>query len=122
MEEQNILKTGIGTKESEKLKPAKVKIESVEVRDVGKGKKVICSCKHPDKAETIDISAVQYVRDKKIATTGLWFNEDADKMIQKNSALAVFLNSVGTKTANELVGKEVETVLDDKNFLCFKAY
>jgi len=122
MEEQNLLQTGIGTKEVEKLKPAKVKIEKVEIKDIGKGKKVACTCKHPDKAETIEISAVQYVRDKKIATTGLWFNQDAENLIQKGSALAVFLNSTNSKNVEELEGKEVETVLDDKSFLCFKAY
>jgi len=69
------------------------------------------------------MSSVAYLRfpEKKVVTIGLWYNLDKEEKIQKDSALAIFLNSVGAKNLKELKGKEVETELDG-NFLCFKAY
>ena len=126
METQAELEKEIGTIEPEKksLEPKKVKIVKVEVIEVGekKNKKVNCLVQHPDYSDgTITISSVAHLRDKKVITTGLWFNLDKEDNIQKGSALAVFLESTGSKTLKELVGKEVNTELDG-NFLCFKAY
>ena len=125
METQNMLEKGIGTIEPEKqiLQPKKVKIVKVEINEVGekKNEKVNCLIQHPDREEPITISSVSYLRDKKVITTGLWFNLDKDGNIQKGSALAVFLNHTGSKNLEELKGKEVETELEG-NYLCFKAY
>jgi len=110
--------------EGKRLEPKKVKIVKVEIVEVGekKNKKVNCSVQHPDHSEgTITISSVSYLRDKKVVNTGLWFNLDKEDNIQKGSALAVFLNKVGSKNLKDLEGKEVETDLEG-NYLCFKAY
>lgn len=119
----NLENTGIGNKEVESLKPAKVAIKSANIEEVGdKGnKKVVCSVKHPDKEEEIKISAVKYAQKDKIKVVGLWVNLDEDKLIRKGSSLATFLVKVGAGNIKELEGKEVDTDLDDKGYLCFKA-
>ena len=125
METQNELETEIGTTEQLKqnLQPAKVKIVKAEIVNVEKAnsKKVNCEVKHPDKDETIKLSSVAYLQEKKVVTKGLWFNQDDEGKIQKGSALAVFLNETGSNKVSELEGKEVDTELDG-NFLCFKVY
>ncbi len=125
MEEQTELLKEIGTLEPEKkevLKPTKVKIVEVSVRETKKGKILNCESKHPDKEDTIAISSLSYIRDKQVVNGGLWITLDKDEKIQKGSALAVFLDRNGVKNPKELVGKEIETELDEKSWLCFKAY
>ena len=125
MTEQTELNKVIGTIESERkeaLKPTKVKIVEVVLRDTKKGKIVECKAQHPDREEPIRISSVSYLRERQIISGGLWMTEDKEGNIQKGSALAIFLSKVGVKTPKELENKEVDTELDDKEWLCFKAY
>ena len=129
MENQTeIGKIGIGTKENVALKPASVKIVSYKVemqsnRD-GKeiGEKVSVTCKHPDKDEMIEISSVSYKKGKEIKTSGLWFKLDEDKGIVKQSALASFMIHLNAENLDAIIGKDVSTELDEKGYLCFKAY
>ena len=118
------MKTGIGTQEAVTLKPMSVLIKEVKIEEVGekKGKKVIVSCKHPDKEELIKISQVKWENKGKLEVTGLWFNLDSEKKIRKNSSLAVFLKSMSCETLEALVNKTVATIADDKGYLTFKAY
>ena len=123
MENQEKLNKGIGDKEVEKLKPEKVKVLEVGIKEVKNvSDKVYCKVKHSDSDDPIEISAVEYSKDKKLKVSGLWYKMDEDGLIQKNSALAILLNVVGVKTPSELKDKELDTVADDKGFLCFKAY
>lgn len=122
MEEQEELNLGIGTKETVALKPAKVKIVKATVEPAGKGKKVSCEVKHPEKEETIKISELRYIKGTEVVVSGTWLNQDEDGLIRKGSALANLLNHLGCKTIKELEGKEVDTELDAKGYLCFKAY
>jgi len=125
MEEQIALKKEIGTLEPEKkevLAPKKVKIVKVSLRDTKKGKIVNCESQHPGKEEPINISSLVYLRDKQVVNGGLWLSLDKDENIQKGSALATFMSKLGATTLQSLEGKEVETELDDKEWLCFKAY
>ena len=126
MENQDKLDKEIGEKEIQKLKPAKVKIEQVEIKTVGEGKKaadkVVAHCKHPDQEELIRISSVSYKKGKEIRTTGLWYKEDEEEKLRKGSALTLFLELTEAKTIRELIGKEVITEEDDRGYLCFKAY
>jgi len=125
MEAQKELEKEIGTLEPEKarLEPKKVKIVKVEIIPVGEkqNRKVVCSVKHPDRDEEIKLSSVSYLRDKAVATTGLWYNLDKEEKIQKGSALSVFLIKTNSKNLKELEGKEVDTELEG-NYLCFKCY
>ncbi len=124
MEDQEKLDKKIGTKEQEKLKPEIVKIEKVKVEEVEKAKseKVVCSVKHSSKEELIDISAVKFEKNGKLISVGLWYNEDSDKLIAKNSALAVLMSFVKVETPKQLEGKEIMTTEDDKGYLVFKCY
>ena len=126
--EHEIGKVGIGTKETVSLKPAIIKILSYAVAmqkdKEGKeiGEKVSVICKHPDRDENIEISSVSYKKGKEIKTSGLWFKLDVDKLIPKQSALGCFLLFAKMENLDQMVGKDVATELDDKNYLCFKAY
>ena len=123
--QEDILNLETGEKEAVSLKPAKVKIEKVVVQEVGtKGnKKLVCSVKHPDKDESISISAVKYEGTKgKLTISGLWVNLDEDKKIRKGTALANFISYLECKIPKELEGKEIDTVEDDSGYLVFKAY
>ena len=121
---QNELNLPIGTEEAEKLKPANVKIIDVKVEPIGTkgGRKAICFCKHPQKEETIQISAVKYEHNGKLESVGLWINLDSANKLRKNSALVYFLNSVGAKTIGDLKGKDCLTTEDESGYLTFKAY
>jgi len=124
MENQEILNKETGTKESVALKPARVKIEAVEVVEVGekKNKKLVCNVKHPDKEELIKLSSIKHEAKGKLEVDGLWANLDEDGLIRKGSALSVLLSFTKSKTPTELIGKELETVEDNKGYLVFKAY
>jgi len=124
METQANFETGIGTKESIALKPALVKIENVDIQKVGEkgNEKIVCEVKHPDKPEHIKISSVKFIKGDKVTESGLWINFDEDKLIRKGSALAIFMNKLGAIKIGELKGKEVQTEVDSKNYLTFKAY
>lgn len=122
-------KIGIGDKESvATLKPASVKILGFKVEmqkdknNKNVGEKVSVICKHPDKTENIEISSVSYKKDKEIKTSGIWFKLDIDKKIVKNSALASFLGFLQVSNLDGIIGKDIATELDEKNYLCFKAY
>ena len=123
--EQQELEKGIGNIEPERktLQPKKVKIVQVDIVEVGekKNKKVTILVKHPDKEETINLSSVNLLIDKKVRTIGLWYNLDSDGNLQKGSALAEFLTFTNSKNLKDLGGKEVDTDLEG-NFLCFRAY
>ena len=126
IENQEKLDKEIGTEEIEKLKPEKVKIEKVEVISVGEGKskaeKVVCFCNHSAQEDPIKISSVEYLKNKNVKITGLWYKEDSTGKLQKGSALALFMEFVGAKTIRELENKEVMTSEDEKGYLCFRAY
>jgi len=118
------LQTEIGNEEAISLKPLAVVIKEVNVEEVGekKAKKAIFSCQHPDSETLIKISAVKWESKGKLEVTGLWVNLDSKKLIRKGSALANFLQSNGAKSIGGMVGKSINTVLDEKNYLAFKAY
>ena len=124
--QENIGTLTIGTKETEKMKlePKTVKIVDFKIEHIEKAKsdKVCFEVKHPDREETLGISAVSTLVDKQVITTGTWLNYDDDKLIVKNSSLSYLLNNLGAKNLNETKGKEIETELDEKGYLCFKAY
>lgn len=122
---ENELSLRIGTEEATSLKAAKVRIEDVKIEAVGKNnaRKVVCICKHPDKKDgTINISSVKYVKKDKLEVSGIWLNKDSEGKIKKGSALAMFLQHQNAGTMQELKGKEIDTMLDESGYLCFKAY
>jgi len=126
MEAQDKLEKKVGTKEPERLKPAKVKIVEVGLEEVKFGsrvnEKVNLTVKHPDKDETIIISKAKVLSKDKVKTSGLWYNLDDDEKIQKGTTLAEILAFAKVETPAQLKDKDFDTVLDDDGFLVLKAY
>lgn len=124
METQELETIGIGTKESMKLEPEKVKIVKASVESVGdKGnKKVVCLVEHPKADSPIQVSSAKIEFKGKLVVGGLWFNQDEDNLIRKGSTLANFLSFMNVPNIKELEGKEVLTTEDEAGYLVFKAY
>jgi len=127
-ETQAKLDKKIGTKELQVLKPTKVKIAGVRLDPkTVKGKEteiVILLCKHPEREEPIEISKVKLVKGNTVKTSGLWWNQDDEGLIQKGSAIADLLTFCSVDTSKELDGKEVDTTTesDTSSYLIIKAY
>jgi len=131
METQDILKAKIGTKDTTKLKPARVTIIGVEVQTETKEKKKMKSplinilCKHPDQDDPLKLTKIKCERNGKLEVVSLWANMDAvEGSIQKSSALAELLRFLQVETLEGLTGKEVDTIEQSKEetWLCIKAY
>jgi len=116
----------IGTEEAQKLEPKEVKIVAQELVVVGKDsnkyEKIVFSCKHPDREEPLNISDVKYIFGDKVVNRATWYKLDSKGGILKDSALALLMTSCGAKVLGDLVGKTVKTAVDDKGYLCLKAY
>jgi hypothetical protein len=127
MDEQNKLDTSIGTAESEtKLTPKPVRVIEVSTEPVTYGEKqwdaVLVHVLHPDKEEAIILKKVKFEKEGKLKTVGLSLSLDKDSLLNKNSALAFLLKFYKVTKPSELKGKELQTSVDDKGYLCFKAY
>jgi hypothetical protein len=123
------LAISIGTEETSALTPAKVNIVGVNVQTVEKngkviGKKVVFSCDHPASKDNVNISEVKYeTKGGQLKFSGTWFNKDSKGLLQKGSALAVFLQKNGANALQDMIGKNgLETLADEKGYLAFKAY
>ena len=122
-EEQKHFETiEIGTKEPVKLKPATVKVLRPVVESIEKGKVVACYCKHPETEKEVRISSAKIESNGKLVVVGLWFNQDDEGKIRKNSGLASFLTFMKVGIVKALEGKECLTVEDENGYLVFKAY
>ena len=113
----------------EPLKPRDCLVESVNIvavsdkNEVPVGDKVVLTCKHPDKVETIDISKVKYLkRGTKVATSGIWFTLGNDGLIPANSALASMLKYYEAEVVDEMVGQKIQTSTDEEGYLVVKAF
>ena len=123
METNQKLETEIGNKEPERLKAEKVNILDVRIEPTEKyGEKAVFIVKHPSKSETLNISKVRYVDKDKIKTSGTWYKLDEDQKLFKLSSLARLLVFYGVENLKAMIGKEVDTELDDAGYLVFKAY
>ena len=117
-------KIGIGSEEMTALKPMPVVIQSIaiEVKGEKNSKIAVCLCKHPEKQEVIHISRVKYENKGNLEISGIWINKDSKGLIQKGSALATFLQFNNSNMLDQLIGKTIQTTIDDKGYLCFKSY
>ena len=132
MENNEILNVGIGNieKESNQLKPSKVAIVKVNVKDTTKeGKKmetplIIFEVKHPDSQNHISISKIKQLVGEKVYTSSTWFTTDDEDKIQKDMPLSRLMKFVDAKSLTEMIGKEIDTVeeSDTVHYLVFKAY
>lgn len=126
---ENWQDTQVGTKDTPRLEAKAVKILS-QTKIVVEGKKkvgttyekVVFSCKHPDRDEPIEISDVKYILNDKVEHRATWFSLDSEGKIQKSSALAALLMHYRAQSLSAIVGKEVMTSLDERGYLCIRAY
>lgn len=130
MEQTDLMKAGVGTKDLPRLLPAKVMIQGVAIQETNKkGEKMESPllnvlCKHPDKEETIKFTEVKVEDDKKLKVIGLWCNTDEDGNFQKGSSVSKLLEFLGCNNLNDLTGKELDAVDKEEGsrYLCLKAY
>lgn len=127
--DENFKSVGIGIREGQILKPARCLIENADLELVGEGAKanhkVVFSVKHPDKTDgTIKISSakIEEKKSKKLRVNGLWYKLDEDKKLLKNSTISMALTYYGAGNIAEMIGKTIETLLDDDGYLTIKAY
>ena len=118
----------IGTKESIKLHPGSVIVQSVSVENVKKktgelvGDKVVLSVSHPDSEDLVALSSAMYLKNKAVKQSALWYQEDSDGLIPKQSTLAEVMRFYKVESLKGFMGKVLQTELDDKGYLIIKAY
>ena len=130
MDTQELMKTEIGTKETQTLNPARVKIVSVRIQEKTKEGKEMktplahLECKHPDREELISLSKVKYEKNGKLEVVSLWVQLDEDNKFKKSSSVSAVLNFLECSNLEEVYGKEIDTVKqsEDNLYLCLKAY
>lgn len=130
METQDIINKPIGTKEHTALKPAKVKIVSVLIKDKTNEGKLMKAplaeimVKHPDKEELLSMTKIKIIRLEKVQLATTWVSLDEDQNIVKSSALAELMRYLKVDTVAGLYGKEIDTMVqsDTNNYLCLKSY
>ena len=123
------LNNPVGTIEPEKLGAKKVKVLKAEIQTQYKKDKttavgdiVKLTCKHPDKDEPIVISKVRYEVVGKLKESGIWYNEDTNKEVQKGSALSILLAHYSCANVRALEALELDTVINEQGYLIIKAY
>lgn len=128
VEQQDKLDKPIGTKETVKLQSGSflVKTASVEVvkKKTGEsvGEKVVLSIEHPDSQDLVALSSVLYLQNKTVKQSAMWYQEDLDGNIPKNSALASAMRYYKVTSVRAFAGKTITTEVDDKGYLAIKAY
>lgn len=129
--QDDLLNKKVGTLEPEKLQAKKITVKDISIQNQTKkdsdkvvGKMVHLMCKHPDKEELLDMTRILYRKNPKasVTDTGLWYNEDKEKNIQKGSPVAILMEYFSVKLLKELEGKELETEANDAGYLGIKAY
>jgi hypothetical protein len=132
MNTDDILKSGIGNldKKSNALKPAKVTITEILVKDKKNNGETMDTpliefmVKHPDNEELIKLSKVKQLINDKVSCNSTWLTFDAEDNIQKDMPLSRLMNFLNVKTLDELKGKEIDTLEESEtvHFLALKAY
>jgi len=127
METQDKLSIEIGTAEGKtKLTPQTVKVIDVNTESVTFGDKtwdaIILMVKHPEAPEPIGLRKIKFEKEGKLKIVGLSLSLDKDAKISKVSALASLMNYYKAPTIKGLIGKDIQTALDDKGYLVVKAY
>jgi len=119
----------VGTEDHVKLQPKDVRILSMERVSVQGTKKpgttyakIVFTCKHPDRDDAIEISDVKFIVADKVEARATWYTLDSQNKLAKNSGLAAIMQHYGAGILQDLVGKTVKTALDDRGYLCLKAY
>ena len=122
------LEKPIGTKESVKLSAGLFVVKAVSIETVKRktgeivGDKVVLSIQHPDAQDFVALSSVAYLKDKSVKQSALWYMEDSEGNIPKNSAVAEVMRFYKKNKLREFEGTAINIEVDDKGYLCIKAY
>lgn len=126
---ENWQTVGIGVKDIKRLEPNPCKVLGVGKVSLNNKKrpgeiieKIVFSCKHPERETPIEFSDCQLISKKEVVIRPTWLFLDEDGSVQKGSTLAQVLFFYQAKNLNEMVGKEVKTAVDDRGYICLKAY
>ncbi len=129
METPNLKTIGIGTRETPRLEATSCQVAGCDIELVGKDKKaqkVVFHLVHPRKEDTISVSSVTLLRQKKdkkeIVSSGTWLSLDEDNKLQKDSALAILLRFYQANNLAEMTNKTVQTEIGSDGYLTIKAY
>ena len=128
MNTQDKLDKPIGTKESVKYQAGSFILKATSVEEVKNkkgdlvGEKTILLIQHPDAQDLVALSSVAYLKNKAIKQSALWYNEDEEGNIVKNSALAETMKFYKVASIKQFTGKVINVELDDRGYLCIKAY
>jgi len=129
---QNILNARVGNSEMPKgtVKPAKVKIVSVVVKELDKENKKMATpllqfmVKHPAKEELLNISKIKYLDGDNLVAQSFWVKKDEEGNFYKGSSIDRLLSVLKVSSLAETYGLEIDTVEEAKEspYLCLKAY
>ena len=125
---QDKLDKTIGTKDGIKLQAGSFLVKAVSIDSVKKktgeavGEKVVISIQHPDAQDLVALSSVAYLKNKAIKQSALWYNEDDEENILKNSALAETMRYYKVTSIKQFTGQVINVEVDDRGYLCIKAY
>ena len=125
---QDKLDKTIGTKDGIKLQAGSFLVKAVSIDSVKKktgeavGEKVVISIQHPDAQDLVALSSVAYLKNKAIKQSALWYNEDDEENILKNSALAETMRYYKVTSIKQFTGKVINVEVDERGYLCIKAY
>jgi hypothetical protein len=128
MEMPNLRTVGIGKLPKEKLEAKNCLVENVDTEYVEKAKltKAIFILKHPDKEDSLTLSNVTLMKQKKdkkeIVSTATWVFLDKNNELAMDSALVAVLRFYGANSLTEMVGKTIKTDTDTEGYLTIKAY
>src|SRR3990167_8909046 len=125
---QDKLDKTIGTKDGIKLQAGSFLVKAVSVEIVKKktgeavGEKVVLSIQHPDAQDLVALSSVAYLKNKSIKQSAIWYNEDDEGNILENSALAETMRYYKVTSIKQFTGQVINVEVDERGYLCIKAY
>ena len=113
-------------KELPPLVAGKVMVVGYAEQDVEKegkliGKKLVLKVDYPG-IPGMEVSKLKFIKNKQVKESGLWLNKDSEGNLPHNSAVANLLRFYGCRRISQMVGKEIETAVDDMGFCIVKAY
>ena len=109
------------------IKPGTGKVISYRIDDIidktnkAIGKKLVLIVKQNNYDKEIEISGVQYVKDKKIKTSGLWLKLDEDGKLPFNMGVSIMLRHLNITAIKDIVGKDIMTATNEGGYLVVKA-
>lgn len=109
----------------QKYKSGNFEVLKIDIREIVKeqkkiGRKIILTVLHPERE--LELSKVRFQDGDKIKEGGIWLLINEDKQIEGRSALAKLLNFYQCEKLGDLIGKNIETTIDDNGYLIVRAY